>query len=192
MLMGLCASALFAPQSRAQSDLRTIDRQIDAQFTRRYQNARTLKHSLRAENIRDEEVKEIQMVVAALDRGFITSIGGVVAGCHCEEGPACTDEISVALQKAGRTVGMNFSKIEGKWQLGELQKWDLKYQAVLAKYRDISFAPARERGKLRQAYAEELATLLAEMPQCAANPTPSPPVPKDSDTSKSDVTRRRD
>jgi hypothetical protein len=54
MIVGLCASALFTPPSRAQSDLRTIDRQIDAQFTRRYQNARTLKHSLRAENIRDE------------------------------------------------------------------------------------------------------------------------------------------
>ena len=133
MIVGLCASALFTPPSRAQSDLRTIDRQIDAQFTRRYQNARTLKHSLRAENIRDEEVKEIQMVVATLDRGFITSIGGVVAGCHCEEGPACT-----------------------------------------------AFAPARERGKLRQAYAEELATLLVEMPQCAANPPPGPPTPKDS------------
>jgi hypothetical protein len=131
------------------------------------------------------------MVVATLDRGFITSIGGVVAGCHCEEGPACTDEISVALQKAGRTVGMNFSKIEGKWQLGELQKWDLKYQAVLAKYRDISFAPARERGKLRQAYAEELATLLVEMPQCAANPPSGSPTPRDSH-SNSDVTRRRD
>jgi hypothetical protein len=178
VLMGLSASALFTPQLMAQSDLRTIDRQMDVQFMRRSQNARALKLSLRAENIRDEEVKEIQTVVATLDRGFITSIGGVVAGCHCEEGPACTDEVSVALQKTGRTVGMNFSKIEGKWQLGELQKWDLKYQAVLAKY-NVPVA-ARDRGKQRQAYAEELATLLNEMPQCAANSTAGPPAAKDS------------
>jgi len=38
------------------------------------------------------------MAAATLDKGFIISIGAVVAGCRCEEGPACTDEVSVALQ----------------------------------------------------------------------------------------------
>jgi len=174
--MGWGACALYAPQLKAQPDARTIDRQIDLQLARRYQNARTLKRSPRAENVRDQEVKEIQAVVATLDKGYIVSIGAVIAGCRCEEGPACSDEITVALQKSERIVGMNLSKIEGKWQLGVLQRWDLKYQALEAK----RFAAAVDRGKQQQSYAEELATLLSEMPQCAAKRTPGSLTEKDS------------
>lgn len=170
VLIAFCATELLASWSVAQSDPRAVDRQIDAKLTSRYQNARSLNRSMRDENIRDEEVKELQIVIATLDKGSITSIGPVIAGCHCEEGPACTAEVTVALHKPGQSVGMNFSRIEGKWQLGLLQKWDLKYGAAQARYWNRR-VPAAERGKQQQAYVEELATLLAEMPQCAANST---------------------
>jgi hypothetical protein len=176
VLIAFCATELLASWSVGQSDPRTVDRQIDAKLSSRYQNARSLNRPMRAENIRDEEVRELQSVIATLDKGAITNIGPVIAGCHCEEGPACTAEVTVALHKPGQSVGMNFSKIEDKWQLGLLQKWDLKYQAAQARYRTRKI-PAAERGKQQQVYAEELATLLAEMPQCAANSTPATPTP---------------
>jgi hypothetical protein len=177
--VGLTACALFTPPLQAQPDVRTVYRQIDLQLARRYQNDRTSKRSPRAENIRDEEVREIQIAAATLDKGFIISIGAVVAGCRCEEGPACTDEVSVALQKSDHIVGINFSKIENKWQLGVLQKWDLKYQALEARRWDRRVVAAADKGKQQQSYAEELATLLSEMPQCATNVTPVLPTAKE-------------
>jgi hypothetical protein len=173
-LIVFCATAPSASWSETQADPRTVDRQIDARLSSRFQNARLLNRSMRAENIRDEEVRELQSVIATLDKGSITSIGPVIAGCRCEEGPACTAEVTVALHKPGQSVGMNFSRIEGKWQLGMVQKWDLKYEAAQARYWNRR-VPAAERGKQQQVYAEELATLLAEMPQCAANATQSTP-----------------
>ena len=83
---------------------------------------------LRYENIRDTEVAEIRQVAAAVVPRAIINISGVVEGCPCEDGPACTDQVWILAYRTDKTVGLLLSKIKDKWTIGPVQQWWLDYE----------------------------------------------------------------
>jgi hypothetical protein len=78
---------------------------------------------VRTENIRDQEVREIQSVMSQLQPGALVNIGTVVTGCPCEDGPSCTDQVWVVAYRPDESVGLVLSRIDGRWGIGPLQQW---------------------------------------------------------------------
>src|SRR3954462_5331219 len=77
---------------------------------------------LRALNITDDEMREVQVVTSRyLPRAFV-NVGPVVTGCPCEEGPDCKDQLYVMATSNGTTLGLQLSKGRNGWVVGEVQK----------------------------------------------------------------------
>lgn len=58
---------------------------------------------LRQDNITDEEVREVQLAALEVYPDVIVNISGVTTGCGCEEGPACTAQVWIALHRGSGT-----------------------------------------------------------------------------------------
>ncbi len=93
---------------------------------------------LRADNITDEEVREIQGVMASLAPGAIVNISGVVTGCPCEDGGGCTDQVWVVAYRPERSRGLQLSRISGHWSVGPVQQWWLDYARLQTQRPDAS------------------------------------------------------
>lgn len=114
---------------------------------------------LREENIRDEEVREIQSATRNILPGTIVNIGGVVTGCPCEDGPQCQDQVWIVAYKPERTRGLMVSRIDDRWGLGPLQQWWLDYEKAPACWRIKD-----ESRKVKCLEAEQ--ALVDRFPQC--------------------------
>lgn len=128
----------------------------------------------RAENIRDDEVRQIQAVVQAAAPGAIVNISAVIAGCPCEEGPDCFDQVWVVTQREGRSEGLSLTRTSKGWDLGKVQQWQWRYralQAELPRRRADGETNAALQAR-RRAYEAEQARLLAEAPSCETPPGP--------------------
>jgi hypothetical protein len=90
---------------------------------------------LRYPNISDDEVREVQMAVAAKLPRDILNIAGVVTGCPCEEGLQCTDQVWVVVSRPGGSVGLLLSRIDRHWMIGPVQRWWLRYEELRARMR---------------------------------------------------------
>jgi hypothetical protein len=111
---------------------------------------------LRSDNINDIEVREIQAAAKDFLPKAIVNIAGVTVGCPCEDGPKCSDQVWVVGWEPDHTTGLLFSRIDGKWILGPVQKWWLDYEELLhrmAKQSQIDFQMAEDR-------------LFERMPKC--------------------------
>ena len=86
-------------------------------------------------SISDNEVRQVQAVVMALNPGAIVNIGGVSSECRCEDGPACTAQVWVVAYGLGQSHGLMLSKIDGEWQLGPLQGWWLEHEKLISRMR---------------------------------------------------------
>jgi hypothetical protein len=86
------------------------------------------EYPARAENIRDEEVGEIQGVALQAMPGAIVNIATVVTGCPCEEGASCTDQVWIVAYQPQKTLGILLSKIASHWQVGAVQHWWFEYE----------------------------------------------------------------
>lgn len=117
---------------------------------------------LRQENISDEEVREIQGAARSVLPEAIVNIAGVTSECPCEDGPGCSAQVWVVAYDPSETVGLMFSRINGRWGIGPVQSWWLRYEELLAKRRSW-----RDKGKFR-AWYEEQEALFAAFPSCAA------------------------
>jgi hypothetical protein len=62
----------------------------------------------------------------------IVNISGVVTGCACEDGPACSDQVWVVAYRPEWSKGLELSKINGHWTVGPLQQWWLDYEKLEA------------------------------------------------------------
>ena len=82
---------------------------------------------LRAVNISDLEVREIQAAAATVLPKAIVTIGSVTSGCPCQDGPECTDQVWVIASTAVKTRGLLFSRIDDTWGVGPVQKWWMEY-----------------------------------------------------------------
>jgi hypothetical protein len=79
---------LLFPQTQAfvLADGRSMDKIMQAD---RIQPARR-DGPLRAVDVSDDEVREMQAVALQVQPDSILNISGVVTGCPCEDGPACS------------------------------------------------------------------------------------------------------
>src|SRR5260370_41413847 len=80
------------------------------------------EHPPRADNIRDEEVAEIQTDAATVMPGAIVNISTVVTGCPCEGGPSCSDQVWIVAYRPEKTLGVLLSKIENHCHVGVVRR----------------------------------------------------------------------
>ena len=125
-----------------------------------YPSVKKPSGSLRAQNITDDEVREIQQVLSVVSTGELVNISGVIAGCSCEEDDACTDQVWVVLHKPNASRGLSLSRTDGHWQMGRQQQWLLEYEQMAEAYARLDSAKdadAAQRHALMSAYMEHLA-----------------------------------
>jgi hypothetical protein len=111
---------------------------------------------LRDLNLTDNEVREIQAVAKKYAMDTMLNISPVIAGCPCEEGPLCTDQVYIVSQRPEKAVGMELSHVRNAWVVGTVQKWWFQYAALEAKSSKMEY---REYESARQ-------LLFLEFPLC--------------------------
>lgn len=123
----LCVPSMVAAQTRAERDVQDERRRYIAST-----RPQRIEAGLRRENISDEEVREIQDAARSVLPEAIVNIAGVTSECPCEEGPDCSAQVWVVGYEPGETVGLMFSRITGRWVIGRVQNWWLRYDELLA------------------------------------------------------------
>lgn len=73
----------------------------------------------REQNLTDEEVREIEGLVAERYPGAMIMIGGSTEGCKCEEGPECTSQVVVAGRLDGESYEISLSKVGQDWEISK-------------------------------------------------------------------------
>ena len=129
---------------------------------------------LRELNLSDIEVREIQSVVLRILPGSILNISGVVTGCPCEEGPGCSDQVWTVAHRAAKTLGLQLSRIDGRWALGVLQQWWSDKEKLEHWWSDSA---KRERARSHAAYVaydKAQQALYDRFPVCTAESAGSP------------------
>jgi hypothetical protein len=115
---------------------------------------------LRKININDEEVREIQAVVHELAPGAVVLISGVVEGCPCEDGPACSAQVWTAIDRSEGIRSLVLSDINDHWIIGPAQRWFLES----AKLERTKF-PTYDK------YAAARGALNERFPTCSVGPS---------------------
>jgi len=148
------ACALQTPEQKRLAE-RMADGKKRMDLERRIQQLRPRRTNgpLRAINVDDEEVREIQSVVADIVPGAIVNIGGVVAGCPCEDGSSCSAQVWIVAYNSNKSKGLLLSRIKNGWHVGPVQQWWLDYEAVHSQGRRLSM--------------EEEDALMDRFPTCA-------------------------
>jgi hypothetical protein len=154
-LVQLVNSPDTANRVAQQQSLRILERVHRAALNRR-------DGPLRAENLSDEEVREIQSVLLAIFPGAILNISGVVTGCPCEDGPGCADQVWTVVHLPGLTKGLELSRINAHWSIGAVQQWWLDFDKLEASPKTFTS---------RNAYWKARQALFDRFPVCPAEPT---------------------
>jgi hypothetical protein len=164
-----------APQERTQPErTRPSSRQLDDVMLQRLRMSALIERAqelrprrrdepLRYENISDIEVREIQDVAAKFVAKAIVNISPVVTGCPCEEGPQCTDQVYIVASNPADSLGLQLSRVKNSWQVGVVQRWWLRYDALRARRGTMDWP----------AYEALQAELLRELPQCVGELVPA-------------------
>lgn len=98
---------------------------------------RRIDEPLRAENVSDEEIREIQATTVTVYPGAIANVSGVTAGCPCEDGPMCTSQVWILAHRNNRYDGLMLSRISNKWVVGPLQTWWFEYEPLAKKISEL-------------------------------------------------------
>jgi len=152
----LCVPAAVEAQTRAERDARAERRSYIAST-----RPKRIETYLRAENISDDEVREIQGAARSVLPEAIVNIAGVTSECPCEEGPECSAQVWVVGDQPGETFGLMFSKVAGRWGIGLVQRWWLRHDELRAKRLSTS-----DWAKW-SAWRDAQETLYAAFPSCA-------------------------
>ncbi|HEU5135011.1 MAG TPA: hypothetical protein VFU13_07690 [Steroidobacteraceae bacterium] len=91
------------------------------------------------------------------------NISPVVAGCACEEGPQCTDQVYIIAETGQTSKGLQLSRIKNSWTVGNVQQWWLRHDELLARSKKWDYA------KLESALNE----LYGEFPICVGELVPA-------------------
>lgn len=160
---------LFSSAATPADDRR--DRMLDSQAFRergiRVSSYRPVRRDgpLREENISDEEVREIQAIMAEEFPGSIVNIGGVTTDCPCEDGPACDSLVWVVAHRNTQSDGLMLSRIGGEWQIGPLQDWWLRRHQLSLRM-NASLAADSEESKEYHELQARLNDLYDNYPAC--------------------------
>ena len=102
-----------------------------AQIIRAVHRSRIVRRDApaRSANIVDQEILEIEAVMREQHPGAVVNIGTVVNDCPCEDGPRCTEQVWVVAYLPHASQGLQLSRMNGRWQLGPLQQWWLRFEA---------------------------------------------------------------
>jgi hypothetical protein len=131
---------------------------------------------LRELNLSDIEVREIQSVVVRILPGSILNISGVVTGCPCEEGPGCADQVWIVAHQAGKTLGLQLSRINGQWAVGVVQQWWLDGEKLEQWWSDSAKRQGARSYSDYMAYDKARQALYDRFPVCTTDPTGLPAV----------------
>ena len=121
---------------------------------------------LREENISDEEVREIEAVMNEQFPGAIVNIGGVTAGCPCEDGGSCDSQVWVVAHRADRSNGLMLSRIGDHWTIGPLQKWWRRYDRLRSLISAAMASGAPDLFETFRELQEQQNQLQREFPKC--------------------------
>lgn len=132
-------------------------RMYDLEYRADMLRPRRLDSPLRELNISDNEVREIQDVAGKYALNSMLNISPVIAGCPCEEGPLCTDQVYVVATTPEKTVGLQLSRIRNSWTVGLVQKWWLRYDEFKTRAPSMDY----------RAFFDAKNQLLLEFPVCA-------------------------
>jgi hypothetical protein len=133
-------------------------RPVIEQLSDRIQQSRPVRRDapLRELNLSDNEVREIQAVAHSLLPGSIVNISGVVEECPCEEGPTCSDQVWIVAHRSGESLGLQLSRVSGRWTVGVLQQWWLSFDRL-----------RKNRSPGSSAYTEAFLELQDQFPVCS-------------------------
>jgi hypothetical protein len=118
---------------------------------------------LRALNISDGEVREVQGIAARHLPRALVNISPVVTDCPCEEGPNCTAQVYVLATAKEKTTGLQLSRTKEHWDVGVVQKWRFRWDAVQKQNTGNAFLDD-------YLWAKAHNDLLEEFPMCVAPP----------------------
>jgi hypothetical protein len=137
----LCQSS----DDQKRADFRAKIEKISAIEKRIYQTRPNRREQpARADNISDDEVREIQGIALQVMPGSILNISTVVTGCPCEETPSCSDQVWIVGYQPKITRGISLSKIDNHWQVGAVQRWWFDYEDLQARRKQFrSFSDYR-------------------------------------------------
>ena len=116
----------------------TLHRLLELVDSQHYPSRATLMRPVRRDgplrelNVSDQEVREIQSIALAVLPGSIVNISGVVTGCPCEEGSACSDQVWVVAHRPGHSQGLELSRVNGHWGISVVQQWWLNFEELQA------------------------------------------------------------
>jgi hypothetical protein len=119
---------------------------------------------LRYLNINDIEVREIQRLAAGIELRELLNISPVVTGCSCEEGPDCTEQVTIVGRYKDHAVEIQLSRLRNRWSIGRVQRWWLDYAAL----------QAREPLMDRREYEKASRIKVLEFPMCPDGAAPAP------------------
>lgn len=121
---------------------------------------------LREENISDDETREIQVLTAERYPGAIANIGGVTAGCPCENGLKCDSQVWILAHRDNRYDGLMLSRINNKWAIGPIQQWWFEYDE-LTKRMMAALAERKPGSRFNYSeYREKIQQLQDAFPSC--------------------------
>jgi hypothetical protein len=122
---------------------------------------------LRARNISDDEVLEIESIIRQAVPGATTHISGVVTGCPCEDGPNCSEQVWIVAYTPEQSRGLELSRISGRWSVGPAQQWWLDYDNLQARRESFPSISAFSRAQIE---------LSDRFPVCATSTSHPEPV----------------
>ncbi len=114
---------------------------------------------LRANNITDEEVREIQQAASEVLPKALVNISGVTSGCRCEDGPSCKAYAWVTAFHQGKAQGLQLALIGADWVIGPVQRWWLDYDRL-----NVRLEKVTDYQKVEDARRDR----ILKFPQCAA------------------------
>ncbi len=116
---------------------------------------------MRELNISDEEVREVEAIAYKYLPRTTINISPVVTDCPCEEGLACNAQVYVVSTVKDKWRGIQLSRMNAHWQLGVVQEWWLRYQALRDPHTGNSFLDY-------YLHRKAVSELLEEFPVCSS------------------------
>ena len=162
LLMSLMALPAFSDEPRKATPVRTeqaaqSQRMLEIErraFELRPQRVDTPMREL---NLSDGEIREIQVIAGKFALSSMLNISPVIAGCACEEGPLCTDQVYVVATTPAETLGLQLSRVRNAWTVGPVQQWWLQFDKLRARMPTMDYRD----------YVELKNRMLLEFPMCA-------------------------